>query len=1071
MSLRIHVGNRAERLLEALAGRLSRPLSSPLHKELLVVQSRGMQRWLSLELARHLGVWANSRFPFPNAIISEFFSLTLGADEELLARSNPDVMAWQVMALLPELVDTEPFAPLRGYLTGENPALRLFQLSERIADTLDQYTLYRTAMLQRWERGELEGLEGEAWQAVLWRRLAASWQGAHRGALKERFCRLQGIDASRLPERISLFGISYLPKFHLDVLAAVSGSIAVDLYLLSPTREYWGDIVSGRALARLGLEERRLRTEGNPLLASLGGVGRDFSDMVVDLADEAIEYAELYEEPGEATLLQALQSDMLRLQGTGEEGRRRLQPADGSVQLHACHGKLREVEVLYDNLLRFFEEVEGLQPRDIVVMAPDIESYSPYISAVFEAPRGERIPYTIADRRLLNEGEVATAFSRLLSLRGGRFSSVELFDLLSSPPVMRRFGFDESGLEAVRNWIVDARIRWGIDENDRQAAGLDAYRQNSWRAGLDRLFLGYAMDPEAGVVEGISPFEEFNPDAAAALGQLGDFIDAVEAFADELERPRGLEAWREFLGSVLDRFIAVDEASEREEAAVRAICDRLATIADRSAFEGPVEPEVVVAWLLARLEQHEQGLGFMTGGITFCAMLPMRSIPFRVVALLGMDDGAFPRRDRPAGFDLIAGNPQKGDRSVRAEDRYLFLETLLSARDRLYISYHGQSMRDNSPIPPSVLVSELFDAVERGFELPKGVAAADLLTTRHRLQAFSPAYFESGSPLFSYSAENFEARASQAVAAIEEPPFVHAPLPEPPEPIESVSIEELMRFFENPSATFLRRRLLMATTREARELDEREPFEAGGLEAYRLRERLVESLLWGHDAEALREAFAGEGALPPGEAGSIAFEAIRDEAAAFVARLLAVTGELQPLPPLDLDLDLGTLRLTGRLDRLHRSCQLYRRLSRTKAALRMRAWIAHLALQVVGSEALPADTLLFTRNDAFRFLPAEDPAGLLASLAGHFRQGLREPLVWFPESSLAWVEKSGKGEEAALKAARSAWYASSFSGLPGEGDDAAYRRCFGSTEPFGETFARLALDIAGPMLEHTETLS
>lgn len=653
MPLNIHTSNRMENLVEALASQLATPLTSPLTPEVIVVQSKGMQRWLAMELSRRFGVWGNCDYPFPNDMVWRLFRASLPQVPDA-APFDPDLMAWKIMAILPSLLEREPFAPLKRYLDNDRDGLKLFQLAVKIADTLDQYTLFRPAMLLEWEEGKEQGGDA-AWQALLWRELARDGEGRHRGRLMREYCDALADAAGApagTPERITLFGISYLPTFHMDVLAATARVSQVNLFLLSPTREYWSDISTRRVLARLAPEERALRTEGNPLLASLGRLGRDFSDTVIEIGDLAALQEDLYREPGEESLLRAIQSRILSLEGAGErEGEKRpIAPHDRSVQLHSCHGPLREIEVLHDNLLDLLERVEGLEPRHIVVMTPDIESYAPYVATVFEGggEQGGRIPYSIADRSLASEGEVASAVLKLLALPGSRLTVVQLLDILEMPAVSRRFGLDGEELERVRRWLGETRIRWGMDEGDRLRLGLPGYRDNSWRAGLDRLLLGYAMPEQGGrLFNGLLPYDELEGSAGRTLGKLVDFVGAIDRLARDLDTPRHLPEWGERFRLMLAEFIVADDDTARELDGCASLLAELDSLAERSRFPGAVQPAVMRAWLASRLQKEQKGLGFMTGGVTFCAMLPMRSIPFRVVALIGMSDGAFPRQGRP----------------------------------------------------------------------------------------------------------------------------------------------------------------------------------------------------------------------------------------------------------------------------------------------------------------------------------------------------------------------------------------------------------------------------------------
>lgn len=1060
--LEIYTGNRLETLVSAFGEMAAAtPLSSPFEREMIVVQSKGMQRWLSMQLASRFGVWAGAEYPFPNALIQRLFEW-LGLAEKADGESfSKEAMCWSLMRILPDMVQRDLFAPLRSYLDGDRDGLKLFQLCGKIGDTFDQYTLFRPDLLAAWEAGG-EDVASD-WQPELWRALVAESAGNHRGQLQAEFIRKlkNATLPTEFPKRISLFGVSYMPPYHVEMLQAIAARIPVNLFLLSPTQEFWTDIVSRRRLFRMSESERALSMEGNPLLASLGKSGREFAELLLDVGNVEDEY-DLYDDPGTGTLLRALQSDMLNLRGDGTEERHPA-PAmdDRSVQVHSCHNPLREVEVLHDNLLDLLDRVAGLEPRDIVVMTPDIETYAPYIATVFGAsgPGEPRLPHSIADRRMLNEGGVAPAMLKLLELYGSRHTAPALFDLLSSPPVSRRFRLDDDELDTVRRWIEETRIRWGMDERSRSKLGLPPFRENSWRAGLERLLLGYAMPDEGRLFDGVLPFEVAGE--AETLGKLADFIDAVDQLSKRFSRPRPLGEWREHFLWMLELFIEADDDSARELAHLKAEIDSLTALAEHSRFNGEVTAQVMIVWMRGRLEQFEMGLGFMTGGITFCAMLPMRSIPFRVVAMIGMNDGAFPRQQRPPGFDLLAREPRKGDRSVRGDDRYLFLESILSARDVLYLSYVGQSVRDNTPLPPSVLVSELLDAVERGFEFPYGEDAASRLVVQHRLQGFSPAYFTPDAKLFSYSADNFRALAGRN--SLSARPFIEKPLDGFTDEERTVTLDDLARFFANPAAYFLERRLGLKPSAAAEPLEEREPFEAVGLERYAMRQELLEALLDGRDGGAMLPLFRSRGLLPPAAHGELLFRKILAEVEEFAAKVQELKGG-GAFCQLDLDLDIGGFRLTGTLDHLMPNGQLLYRCARMRAQDRLRSWLLHLALHAVEKD-VTSETRIITLDRSIRYRPVEGATERLEALLDLYREGLSEPLPFFPLASLAWAEKSDKPEAERRKAALGEWL-DGFGGREGEGSDPAIRRCFGEEPPFGERFAAIAEALLQPMIEH-----
>jgi len=1055
MPLSLYSSNRMEHLVDRLGQVLRRPLADPLAPEVIVVQSKGMQRWLSMELATAMGVWANGAYPFPNAFVWDLFRKAL---PDLPAGSpfDPAVLSWRIMELLPGFLDQPAFAPLAGYLAGEQRELRLYQLAGKIADTFDQYTIFRPDWIARWERGA-----ESHWQAILWRALVGEGKGLHREAVRREFFRRLSrgeVDLTLLPERIAVFGISYLPQFHLDVFRRIADVTEVNLFVMSPCREYWADILPERIIARLSPREREVRIEGNPLLASLGLLGKEFSDTLVDLGATAGGDTDLYGEAPDTTLLGMVQNDILRLEGSGGE-KRSVAAADRSILISSCHSPMREVEALHDTFLNLLASSDDFTPRDILVMTPDIETYAPYISAVFDGCQDPRlkIPYSIADRSSRREGGLAETFLAILDLPGKRFPAAAVTEILASPPVHDRYGLDPNDLELIRTWLEETRIRWGMDEEERRRAGFPPYWEHSWRAGLDRLILGYAMPEENGrMVEGILPFDTMEGEGPAILGRFVGFVEGLHALVEELDHPRTLPEWVRLCRRVLDDFFAPGEEGAFDLAALNGILAELEEVRDEAGFGGAVALPVIRAWLRGRLDREVRGLGFMTGGVTFCAMLPMRSIPFKVIALLGMNDGAFPRQNCPPGFDLIAREVRRrGDRSLRDEDRYLFLEALLSARRHFIISYTGQSIRDNSILPPSVLVDEFLDYLGRRFsngspDFPKN------LVTLHRLQPFSPAYFTGGGPLFSYSEENRKAVAQRLKGPVPVPSFMAEPLPEPPEELLTVSLASILSFFDNPARYFVRTRLGIRLDQLPPPLDDREPFALDPLDAYRLREEMLDRALTGGDPLEIFPVARARGLLPPARQGEIMFRELGDGVRELAKRIRAVTGGRVPLDPLPVDLALGPYRITGTLGEIWPDALLRHRGAKLSDRDQVRLWVEHLVLNAVAREGYPATSILVAIDTSLHFGPVEGPLAHLEILLDLYGKGLREPLRFFPRTAAAYARKGG------IAAARAVWEGDFFP----EGDDPYYRLCFGAADPLDGEFERIATTVFGPLNDH-----
>ena len=1084
MTLRLFTSNRLEILAGALAEVLRTPLASVLDEEIIVAQSQGMKRWLSMQLAQRHGICANYRFPFPNVFVHEVFrKVTPGLPE--CSPFEPEIMTWRIMKILQSCITRPGFESLRVYLGGIQGNLKRFQLSERIADTFDQYLLFRPEMVFRWEGGK-----EDHWQAVLWRELVKDNEVKHRAALGKAF--LEAVEGSStgvkgLPERVSLFGISALPRFHMQVLAAISKFTQVNLFLMNPCREYWGDILSDREMkrtsARQGTQDftaEELHLEkGNSLLASMGTLGRDFFDLVNEFGCE--EFAS-FKDPGDDNLLSRVQSDILNLRDRqqGLDVKRIVAPHDNSIQIHSCHSPMREIEVLHDRLLDMFEKDPGLLPKDILVMTPDIETYAPYIQAVFDTPADDprRIPFSISDRSIRKESEIIDTFLAVLDLQGSRFAASQVFAVLESPAVQRKFGFLEEDLDLVRRWVRETRIRWGIDGESRGQLDLPALAENTWKAGLDRLLLGYAMPgQDENMFGGVLPYDHIEGSEASVLGRLLEFTEQLFTHVTSLGQPRSLDGWSKTLTGLVDRFFMPDEDTEREMQLIRRTLNYLGDMKEIAVFDEEIDVNVIKWYLGHHLEGEGFGFGFITGGVTFCAMLPMRSIPFKIICLVGMNGNAYPRQAKPLGFDLMARHPKPGDRSRRNDDRYLFLEAMLSAREKLYISHVGQSIQDNSLIPASVLVSELMDYIEQAFTIP-GEKILDHISTKHRLQAFSPEYFKGNEKLFSYSHENRQAAQCIPEARKAPVPFISRGLSDPEEEWKTVDLGDLCTFFGNPARSLLNKRLGIHLGERASVLEEREAFDIKGLEKYLLEENLVERRLAGGKLKDFLPLTRASGKLPHGTLGECIFEGLTRGVDRFVEKTGPYIRETA-LEPLEVDLSISGFRLTGRIDAIYPERLLHYRYARVKSRDRLKIWIHHLAVNILLADKYPRTSMLAGMRPkggdsewvAWEYSPVENSEEILGRLLEEYWAGLARPLHFFPDSSWAYahvlLEKNKPGENA-LNAARRTWTGSEYS--RGECEDPFYQLCFRNTDPLDSEFRRIAVDVFTPLIEHQKEI-
>ncbi|HEX9971075.1 MAG TPA: exodeoxyribonuclease V subunit gamma, partial [bacterium] len=887
--------------------------------------------------------------------------------------------------------------------------------------------------------------------------------------------------ASGFPRRIAVFGISALPRFHVQIFQAIAHFTEVNFFILNPCQEYWSDILSDREAKRVTdraakpqVDSDQLHLElGNPLLASMGKLGRDFFDLILELDPQQLE---CFEAPGGSNLFATIQSDILNLINPDQIGEKRMiAQNDTSIQVHSCHSPMREIEVLHDQMLKLFEQNSDLLPKDILVMTPDIETYAPYIQAVFDLPENDpkRIPFSIADRSARSEGEIIGTFMAILELAGSRFAASQVIAILENESVQQKFQLTHSDLELTRQWIQDTRIRWGIDAKHRKEFGLPEISENTWRAGLERLLLGYAMPgQDENIFAGILPYDHIEGNDTIVLGKFLDFVDQLFAAARSIDRLKTLNEWTDLLLKILDGFFSIDDEKTREFQMIRQAINDLVKMETLADFKATVDISVIKCYLKDNFEKSGFGYGFISGGVTFCAMLPMRSIPAKVICLIGMNGDSYPRQNKRLGFDLMAKHPQPGDRSRRNDDRYLFLEALLSAREKLYISFVGQSIQDNSIIPPSVLVSELLDYVEKSFQI-EGKNLIDNILTTHRLQTFSPEYFKNIPKLFSFSNENFQA-ARQLLEQRQAPtPFITTGLSSPEDDWKTVSISDLCSFFSNPVRYLLNKRLGIYLGQGAAILEETESFAIRGLDRYVLEQALVEKKLDDRDLKEFYFAAQASGQLPHGVVGDCIYEDLSKGVENFVEKTKAyISGTA--LATLEVDLKILDFNLIGRIDSIYPERLIQFRYARVKARDRLKLWIYHLALNAIQTDHYPKTSMLVALDPvwaAWEFPPVENSNELLAELLQIYWQGLMKPLHFFPESSWEYAQQvveKNKIPEEARRIASAKWSGSDFS--RGEGNDLYYQQCFRNSVPIDTEFQELSLNIFKPILENQQKI-
>ena len=1062
-------GNRLEDLRDLLTRFLRQNPLGPLQPEVILVQSNGMKHWLEMALADDaaLGVCAATRMELPSSFLWQTYRQVLGPEAvPFHLPFDKTRLLWRLMRLLPVLAEANPvYAPLRQYLqAGEEGAVpggrRLYQLAQQVADVLDGYQSYRADWLDDWARGQdrLRGPLGQAfdlpqahrWQAQLWRDIRAdvgpALAEASRAAVHARFCQVLDSQAHAdprpqaappgLPARVVVFGISALPMQSVEALARLGTRCQVLMLVQNPCQHYWGDLVEGHDLLRRLGRQRQQRKPGSapaappgaawqaslrdaaqashPLLASWGKQGRDYLHLL-DEYDRVEDYrsrlqrVDAFVDPADGMAsphqLAQLQSAVLHLTPPAGEPLP-LAPDDDSIQVVSCHSPQREVEVLHDQLLAWFQQDDTLQPRDVMVMVPDMEVFAPYIHAVFgRFPRGQarHIPYAVADTTA-RQSPLVQALEQILSLPGARMTLVDWLSLLEVDAVRHRFGLHESDLETLQEWLLRAGVRWGLDARHRKAFGVADLSApddpNTWAFGVRRLLLGYALGAGAGEGEAwcqTLPQAAIGSLDAALASSLLAWLDAVSQTLQDLAPAQTPNQWGATLSSILERFFRPrTEADERQLERLRDPLEAwLAACAD-AALDSPLPLEVVREHWLADIAEGGLHQRFFGGGVQFGTLMPMRSIPFRVICLLGMNDGDYPRQTAPRDFDLMAHHGRAGDRSRREDDRYLFLEALLSARDRLYLSWQGHRATDNAEQPPSVLVAQLLDYLKAGWSPPRAVQ-------RQPLQPFSAAYFRAGSGFRTFDADWARLQAgstevTQDAAPAASPGALQAP--------DRLTLEDLQRLLRAPVEVFFQDQLQVRLQRPDDAEPTLEPFALHPLERY----QISQALLRAPDPWRALSALRWSGQLPLAAFGEQVVATLQRDLHQGLEKRGAwrdrYPGDAEPVP---VALALDGITLSGSLQGLWAAdangqgpwLQLAQRLGAvlrgTKGQLAVKGhvlvplWVRHLAACALGHE-LRSVLLGLDGYALLEPLPAAEAQATLQGLCGLYQQAWQRPV-------------------------------------------------------------------------------
>jgi len=901
MTLYVHHGPRLDTMADELVGLLAVTPDDPFTADVVAVPTAGLRDLVIRSAARRLGVSANIEFPFPGRFVAE----ALGSDPSVPDPWQLDPLTWAVLEVLEAGRVAVP-----GWEGATRPRRsRRFAVARRIAELFDRYGAIRPELLQQWAAGTPgDGIVRAAgaapeptsavldssfrWQFQLWREvrdLLGTPSPAER--LPELLATLRDDPSlSRLPERVSWFGVDAMPAPRLAVLDALAVHREVHLWVGHPSIPAWDHTPpqpAGWLLLRRRFEELTVdeAPAGHPLLRSWGRAAAELAALATGLAGRAGGEAAVVaasiagDDPGAdaaaPTLLRHVQADLAADRApTPFAG----DPADCSLQVHTCHGPTRQLEVLRDVLGHLFVADPTLAPRDVVVLCPDLERFQPFAEGIFA--RGELpVPVVVTDLSLGTENPVARALLTILGVLAGRHSALDLLSLATLDPVRRRLGFSADDLDRITTWIGAAGTSWGLDAAHRlevldpageplRAGDLHTWDGGTWDATLRALLVGAAVPaPEARAIGEVVPFDDMPAESFATAGRLAELVATVARLRDRCRGEHTVEAWCDVLGDAVGALCATEPADAWQLAEVVDAIDGVRTAAvGRRVVLAAEDVSSLVGGLL---NDYRGRLRLRSGAVTITGLAPLRNVPARVVCLLGFDEAGL-RAPGTDGDDLLGQRSCVGEPDGRTERRQVVLDALLAARDHLVVVCDGNDVTTNRRLRFAVALSELLDVVDASLPRIDGDAPSrgdrdrepsrsdrdreprsddgdSPIVRRHRLRSYDEADFRAEAP-FGFDAAMVRAASVRRRAAAAPtrdvaarwalPATVDVAADVTADP--TVTLAELVGSCSRPARTLLRDRLDVRLPGDLADVDTSIPLAVSPLDTAALGRRLLD---------------------------------------------------------------------------------------------------------------------------------------------------------------------------------------------------------------------------------------
>ncbi len=969
----VYQSTKLELLSKKFAQTIKKKKKFPLAKDHILINSAGMQKWLSLEVTSENSIFTSASFLFPEQLTTLLYE-SISGEKRKASPFNAESLKWSILEIFS---NPEKFSSAKYFNKyTENDSVKTAQLSIKIADLFDQYTIFRPKMIERWEKDELfyKNDKNEKYQSELWREVKKKSGSAFMD--RSRLLRYiaenieKAAEDGKIPfETLYVFGVSILPPYYVELLKIISKHISVEAFLLNPSNEYWGDAFSDKEKLKKGIEER-----SNKLLENMGMAGRYFFDSIAELESSGdILVSENIEKE---TILTAIQKDIQSFTETIAEEK----ISDDSIKFISCPGPMREMEIAFNHLLKNIES--GMKPHEIAVMAPDISVYAPYIDAVFGTCESKlTIPYTIADLSPQNESGITKIFLSICDIAERDFLPEEIINIFENINVLSAFKVKEKDVHILREWIKSSGIRRNENPDISEISG-------TWETGIKRMLLGYAFDDTDYKIEpSFFPYDQIEGLQASVLGSFLDFYETFTDFRKRTLVKKELSQWIDILNALIEKIFVKNDETLREINYLETMLASFAFEAETSGFNSFISFSSLKEFIKKYTSAESSGSGFISGGVTFCSMKPLRAIPFKMIYLIGINSDSFPRKQHKPTFDIISSHPEKGDRNSRESDRYLFLETIMSAREKLYISYKGINVNNGTVSLPSPLAEELKDCISEKYSKEELK-----ITETHPLQPFDKKYFIKTSSLFTYFEENWPAS--------EKKERKDTIIKEIPDDLKNINAETFADMFADPAKFFLCSRLGIKKDYEEKPFPKYEIFKMDSLDTYSLKQGFLDRISKGHTINTLYGKLKLDSKIPYGALGKTVVKKTFESMSLMLDTLVRYqSGTKNKIKLNNILLGNGeNITVSGFIDNIYETGLVTGRPAKApKEKDIIKLWIYHLLANY--EKEMRSFFISEEKVVSFKSLTKSEAAYELNNLASLYIEGCRDYLLFHPKYS------------------------------------------------------------------------